>query len=453
MRLLFPKSASLALRLAWVFSLSIAIVAGLYIAVQTLLAHRFADHITQQSLMGQTHDIADAIKTDGQGHVTVQLGGADGELFDAFFANLKYRVLSGSGQVLASSDQDLRSLLPDVPPAQQDGYYMRTTLSGMPFQVAAVLHQVEGRDFLIQVGRSDRFSQLAQEAIVPAMTEAVGIMAVLCIVVLAILTYMGLRSVLQPIRRVSQAAHAVSQHNLSTRLPVEPLPSEVRPLVNAFNEVLDRLELAFGAQQRFFANAAHELKTPIALLRGQMEALGDRVSPETLGDIDALGRTVNQLLHIAEVAGGRPLDKKSIDLSEMTGQVIKFLSWRAEKAEVSLLMMEQSAGARIDADAGELFVLLKNLIENAVEHSPRGGTVRICLGAESLSVEDEGAGIAEHLRTRIFERFWRAPDNTKPGSGLGLAICMEVAKAHGWELTCTFSELGGALFRVQFARS
>jgi signal transduction histidine kinase len=450
MRWRFLTTPSLALRLAWVFSLAIVLVAGFYLAVQAVVAHRFGDFITQQSLIGQTHDIAEAIHIDRNGQLSVRLQGQDAESFDAFFANLKYRVLAGDGQVLAASDGELRSLLPGMSTQQQDSFYRRTEVHGRAFHVAAVRHRIQGRDYWIQVGRSDRFAQLAQEAIVPAITEAVGIMATLSMLVLAVLSYWGVRSVLRPIRLASQAARTVGQNNLSARLPVEPLPTEIRPLVTAFNEVLDRLEVAFGAQQRFFANAAHELKTPLALLRGQLETQGERVAPETLSDIDALGRTVNQLLHVAEVTGGRPLDKQTVCLHDMTQQVTGFLSWRAQRADVSLQVVRSSPDVRIEADAGELFVLLKNLVENAVDHSPAGGTVCIRLSHQGLSVEDQGPGVAEHHRTQVFERFWRAPDNTRTGSGLGLAIGMEVARAHGWQLVCQSSSLGGALFGVRF---
>lgn len=450
MRWRFLKTPSLARRLTWVFSLAIAIVAALYLSVQALVANRFGDFITHQSLMGQTHDIAQAISINGKGELVVQLQPQDAENFDAFFANLKYRVLNGDGRVLASSDGDFNSLLPSVPLERQDGHHRRTEVNRAAFHVAAVRHRIQDQDLWIQVGRSDRFAKLAQEAIVPAIAEAVGIMAALAMAVLAVLSHWGVRSVLQPIRLASQAAHTVGQDNLSARIPVEPLPSEIRPLVTAFNEVLARLEAAFGAQQRFFANAAHELKTPIALLRGQLEAQHGRVDPQTLNDIDALGRTVNQLLHVAEVAGGRPLKKQHVPLEELTRQVNGFLSWRAQKAEVSLQTVLEAPDARVWADPGELFVLLKNLIENAVDHSPSGGIVRISLSHRGLCVEDQGKGIPEHQRTLVFERFWRAPDNAKPGSGLGLAICMEVARAHGWRLWCKPSVLGGACFQLDF---
>jgi len=126
------------------------------------------------------------------------------------------------------------------------------------------------------------------------------------------------------------------------------------------------------------------------------------------------------------------------------------LSWRAQCAEVSLQIVLAPPDAPVLADAGELLVLLKNLIENAVDHSPQGGIVRIRLTPAGICVEDQGKGVAEDQRTQVFERFWRAPDNTKPGSGLGLAICMEVARSHGWRLVCRPSALGGALFQLYF---
>lgn len=447
----FLKAPSLALRLTLVFSLAIAIVAGLYLLVQAFLVHRFGDFITQQSLKGQTHDIAEVIAIDSNGRLTVRLQGQDIESFDAFFANLKYRVVSRDGEVLATSDGDFGSLLPGISMDQQDGRYMRTTINGTAFHVASVRHRVQGQDYWVQVGRSDRFAQLAQEAIAPAIAEAVGIMAALAIGVLAVLSYWGVRSVLRPIRLASQAAQTVGQNSLSARIPVDPLPAEIRPLVIAFNEVLARMEVAFSAQQRFFANAAHELKTPIALLRGQLELHVDHLPPHTLDDVDALGRTVNQLLHVAEVTGGRPLKKQLVSLDEVTRQVSGFLSWRAQKAEVSLQIVRESLDLRVMADSAELFVLLKNLVENAVDHSPNGGTVRIRLARTGICVEDESQGVAEDQRSQVFERFWRAADNKKPGSGLGLAICMEVARAHGWQLRCEQSELGGALFELDFA--
>lgn len=452
MRWSFPRTPSLALRLSIAFALSIFIVAGAYLAVQMVLAQRFASFITEQSLKGQTHDIAEAIDAGSpDGSVVVRLGGVDAYGFDAFFANLKYRVLTEDGRVVASSDDRLESMMPTIPVERQDGFYLPTLIDGVRFHVAAVRHSVNGRDFLIQVGRSDRFAELAQEAIVPAVNEAVGIIVAISIVVLSILSFLGIRSVLRPIRIASETAKTVGQANLSARLPAEDLPSEIRPLIAAFNDALARLEVAFASQQRFFANAAHELKTPIALLRGQLEGAAGTIPALALRDVDCIARTVNQLLHIAEVSGGRPLDKRPTAVDEIARQVVGFLSWRAERAGVSLHIVCEQAGADILSDQGELFVLLKNLVENAVDFSPAGGTVCIRVGSDRIAVEDQGHGVPEDQREKVFERFWRGSQGDRPGSGLGLAICLEVATAHRWQIRCAEAESGGARFEVIFA--
>jgi two-component system sensor histidine kinase TctE len=452
MRWSFPRTPSLALRLSIAFALSILIVAAAYLSVQVVLVQRFASFITEQSLKGQTHDIAEAIDTGSpDGSVVVRLGGVEAYGFDAFFANLKYRVLTEDGQVVASSESRLDSLMPTIPVERQDGFYLPTLIDGVRFHVAAVRHSVDGRPFLVQVGRSDRFAELAQEAIVPAINEAVGVIVAISIVVLSLLSFLGIRSVLRPIRIASETAKTVGQANLSARLPAEDLPSEIRPLIAAFNDVLARLEVAFSSQQRFFANAAHELKTPLALLRGQLEHAEGAIPPAALRDVDSIARTVSQLLHIAEVSGGRSLDKRPTAVDEVARQVVGFLSWRAERAGVSLHIVCERAGVEVLSDQGELFVLLKNLVENAVDFSPEGGTVCVSVGVDRLAVEDQGRGVPEELREKVFERFWRGSQGDRPGSGLGLAICLEVATAHGWQIRCAEAASGGARFEVIFA--
>lgn len=451
MRWRFPRTPSLALRLSIAFALSTAIVAATYLSVQTVLAKRFAGFITEQSLKGQTNDIAEAIEIDpADGTVVVRLSDINAYGFDAFFANLKYRILSEDGRVVASSDARLDSLLPDVPPARQDGFYVPTLVDGVGFHVAAVRHLVGERAFLIQVARSDRFAELAQEAIVPAVNEAVGIMVGISIPVLSLLSFLAIRSVLRPIRSASDAAKSVGQTNLSARLPSEDVPSEIRPLIVAFNDVLARLEVAFTSQQRFFANAAHELKTPIALLRGQLEGAAETAPAAALRDVDSIARTVGQLLHIAEVSGGRALDRRPLAVDEVARQVVGFLSWRAEQAGVGLHIVCEQSKTDVLADEGELSVLIKNLVENAVDFSPEGGTVCIRVGATRLAVEDQGPGVPEDEREKVFERFWRGSQTQRPGSGLGLAICLEVATAHGWQIRCVEAASGGARFEVTF---
>lgn len=452
MRWRVPRTFSLALRLSIAHGLSVIIVAVAYMSIQTMLSQRSGGYITERSLKGQAHDIAESIEVDASdGSVVVRLDGSDSQVFDAFFANLKYRVLNEEGRVVASSDARLNSLLRTVPIERQDDLYLQTEIDGVPFHVATVRRSVGALTFLIQVGRSDRFAELAREAIAPAIKDAVSTVALMSIPVLCILSFLTVRSVLRPVRTASEAAKSVGQSNLSARLPTEDAPTEIRPLISAFNDLLARLEIAFASQQRFFINAAHELKTPIALLRSQIEGAVDLAPKTALRDIDAITRIVGQLLHISEVSGGRSLDKRPTAVEEVARKVVAFLSWRAERAGVSLHVVCDNAGVEVPCDQGELFVLLKNLVENAIDFSPDGSTICIEVCADRFSVEDQGAGVPEEEREKVFERFWRGARSERPGSGLGLAICLEVALAHGWRIGCTRGKSGGARFEVALA--
>ncbi len=142
----FPQTFSLALRLSIAFALSVAIVAVAYLSIQAILVQRFASFITESSLKGQTNDIAEAIEVDPvDGTVAVRLARANAEVFDAFFANLKYRVLDKNGRVVAASDDRRDSLMPAIPVERQDGFYLQTEIDGVRFHVAAVEHPIGER--------------------------------------------------------------------------------------------------------------------------------------------------------------------------------------------------------------------------------------------------------------------------------------------------------------------
>ncbi|MFM8770316.1 MAG: sensor histidine kinase, partial [Rubrivivax sp.] len=265
---------------------------------------------------------------------------------------------------------------------------------------------------------------------------------------------LAVRSVLRPIRRAELAARSVGGRNLAARLPEDPMPSEIRPLVQAFNGVLQRLERSFQEQERFIANAAHELKTPLALARARVEAglasAEDRA--RLLQELDTMGRQVQQLLQLAQVADPQAMRRGSLRPTEVAREVLDHLAFKAHRSDVTLHLEEPAQDVLIDADAGAFFVLLKNLIENAIDFSPPGSHVKVLLSGTGVSVEDRGPGIPLELRSQVFERFWRAPGQDRTGSGLGLALVSEIALAHGWTVSCEEAPGGGALFTVRWGR-
>lgn len=442
------------MRLALGFTLAFASTALLVVGVQALLAERFGHLVTRMSMEGQTEDIFDGFTFDREQRVIgVKLEPGDAAGFDDFFANLKFRVLDETGQVVASNEPDRRSLLAGRSLQEQVSFFGVVRLDGKDFFVGAWQRVVHGRPYVLQLARSDRFELLAREALTPAVTDTVLLLGTLSALIFALASWLAVRSVLRPIRVVEAAARGVGGRNLAARLPEGQMPAEIRPLVQAFNGVLVRLERSFQEQERFIANAAHELKTPLALARARVEAGLDSAADRdrVLHDLDAMGRQVQQLLQLAQVADPRAMRRGLVPPFDVAREVLDHLAFKADRADITLRLQEPAEALLIDADAGALFVLLKNLVENALDFSPPGGDVVVRLDSEGLSVEDGGPGVPAECREQVFERFWRAPGQTRPGSGLGLALVRDIALAHGWTVTCGEAPSGGASFRVRWS--
>ncbi|MCA3250760.1 MAG: sensor histidine kinase [Pseudomonadota bacterium] len=441
------------MRLALGFAVAFASMALLVAGVQTMLADRFGHLATRMSMEGQTEDIFDGFVLDAERRVVdVNLPPGERVGFDDFFANLKFRVLDGTGQVVASSEPDRRSLLPDRGFGEQPGFFGVVTFDGRDFFVGAWQREIQGRPYVLQLARSDRFELLAREAVTPAITDTVVLLGALSALIFALAGALAVRSVLRPIRAAEAAARSVGGRNLAARLPEDGMPAEIRPLVHAFNGVLQRLEQSFQEQERFIANAAHELKTPLALARARVEAgLDDeRDRARLLQDLDTMGRQVQQLLQLAQVADPQAMRLGLVRPLDVARAVLDHLAFKAQRADITLHLQEPEVDVQVEADAGALFVLLKNLVENALDFSPPGSDVRVRLDDAGVAVEDHGPGVPPEYRAQVFERFWRAPGQTRTGSGLGLALVREIVVAHGWSVECGAAPGGGASFRVRW---
>jgi len=221
------------------------------------------------------------------------------------------------------------------------------------------------------------------------------------------------------------------------------VPTEIAPLVESFNRVLDRLEQGYRTQQAFLASAAHELKTPLALIRAQIELMeGGEDRRALLNDVQHMTRQVQQLLQLAETSERYNYHFTEVDVAEVAREAVAYLQRMADSGAVSLQAPGHSVSVPWLADRSALFTLLKNLLENAIQHAPPGTSVRVAVGANALTVRDQGPGVSEVDRARMFTRFWRSAARRDHGAGLGLAICQEIAQAHGWTLSVHPAEPG-----------
>ena len=310
----------------------------------------------------------------------------------------------------------------------------------------------DGRVWYVQFAVSKRFLHLAYEAFVLPFTVAgVTLFSLVLLLVFGPCVYFALRYALKPVRVISDAAAEISPRSLHARLPTQGVPREISPLVDGFNRVLERVEQGYRVQQEFLATAAHELKTPLSLVRAQVELSPQSTEREVLlGDIEHMSRQVQQLLHLAEASEVQNYRPTAVDMHEAVRQTADFLQRMADAAGVRFELPQQDAKVLWMADRGALFTLLKNLLENAIQHAPPGTVVRAEVDATSVTIRDWGPGVPHDQLANIFARFWRGPHRRDQGAGLGMAICQEIAQAHGWTLTASRGQPG---LRVVLASS
>ena len=229
------------------------------------------------------------------------------------------------------------------------------------------------------------------------------------------------------------------------------MPAEIVPLVHAVNEALDRLEAGYRAQREFTADMAHELRTPLAIMRARVDSLEDAAMRQSLqNDIVNMTRTVNQVLDIAELEAFVVDGGSKADLQAVCADAVAFMAPLAVNDGKTIALTGAETPVWVRGHAEALFRAVRNLIENAIRHSPTGGTVEVDVAADgTVLVLDEGPGVPLSERETIFKRFWRR-DRSRPESrGLGLAIVTRVAAAHDGTITVEDRPQGGSVFTLR----
>jgi signal transduction histidine kinase len=230
------------------------------------------------------------------------------------------------------------------------------------------------------------------------------------------------------------------------------VPREILPLVGAVNSALDRLDEGLRRQREFNANAAHQLRTPLAVLAANIDTMRDAAAAARLRyDVDLMSRIVTQLLLVAKLETlNVPLDEQ-VDLRQVAHDVAENLGALAISTGKTMEIDEPAAPVVIRGNRFAVTVALGNLIENALSHTPAGGLVRVAVtSAPALEVSDSGPGIPADMREKVFERFWKG-ENSKEGAGLGLSIVHRVMTALHGSVSVTDAPEGGARFTLSFA--
>ncbi len=430
----------LSLRLATLFVL-------MFVAGMVMLSTRYrADSVElhAERLGNAIRAVAAGLAKDAGGTVSLKL--PDGlDIQD-------YVVRSPDGRVLAASSPAAATRLAPPPADWQQGIFTDIGLGGgglvrstgfsrLRTPVGLAVIQVSDVRSDVDVSRRGMLDTLTGN-VLPIMLPLMA--AVLIIGVLTI------RDSLAPMQQLARRAAGISPTATDVRLPAAGLPPELKPMVVAINGALERLDEGFRMQREFTADAAHELRTPLAILATHLDSLENRqVAAALRADVERMGRLVNQLLSVATLEALAVAPDEIADLQAAAVAVAGSLAPLALKRGRSLAVTGTTDPVAVRGNAESLRQALRNLIENALQHTPAGTEVEIEVTTEpAVHVSDRGPGVPPELRNRVVQRFWRADRRKGEGSGLGLAIVSRILAAHGGRLAVEDALGGGARFSL-----
>ena len=408
-----------------------------------------ADIAYDRSLLSSTRALAERVSVrDGKVVADVPYVALDSFETDTL-GRIYYKVTGLKGETVSGFD-DLPAVPANVP--RSDLYpalvrFYHAQYNGEPVRIAALLQPVFDDSMrgiaLIQVGETlDARRALSRRILLNTLLRQA-----LLVLAVATLVWFAVRLVLRPLMDLK---HAVETRALSDLSDVDPdlVHREVRPLVLAMNGAMTRMQDLLASQRRFIADASHQLRTPLAVLKTQAELALREDDPAAMreivrsvaGTLDSAIHLANRLLTLARIEhGGGKLESRPVPLTAVAGQVGLELALPAVQKGIDLALdVEDGQDVTVEGDALLLHELVANLVDNAIRYTPAGGSVQVRLGRDAkgvlLEVLDSGPGIAPEQHDKVFTPFYRVQDTLEAnpgGTGLGLAIVRDIAAMHG----------------------
>ena len=447
--------------------------AGLLALLLTLLGgfiyftlHRYLENNLQETLTKEAQTISQAllskVNETGDYYVVQEIE----EHFAPRTTNHFLRVTRADGSVLYQSGEPenkrfdpsrIRAAQLDTP----SSWTVDTMATGRRVYVYSTTYaNTQGKRFSVQAGASDCQINVA----LTNLLASLAIVLPLIVVVSIVGGYLLMRRSLQPLHEIATIAGKITSRNLNERLPEVHTGDDIEQLTVSLNRMMSRLEESFQHVQRFSADVAHEVRTPLAILQAELEGLleSSELTPESrtaassaLEEGIRLSRIAEQLLEMTRLETGEMLSAAiRFDLAEMTRSTVEQMRLLSDEKEIRLCFVGTQA-VPVVGDPVRLRQVVVNLIDNAVKYTPAGGTISVSSRIEHdkaiLEVTDSGVGIPQEAIPHLFERFYRV-DGTRSrqlgGTGLGLAIVKSICTAFGGTVTVQ-SVLGtGTTFRV-----
>lgn len=446
---------SLQRRLAWRLGIVLTVAMLTLSGVVTHFAWTALDDVDDASLQVQMEQILGSVAVFGGGtrlDLPAPLAQAYRESGDAFL----YALLDAEGRVLQSSSvkaQSLTQLMPAHLLQQADAVFLLPDSTRQETPYLAMLSLVPGGNgHRLLVAQQQFNDDVLIDTLVTEFFEHIGWTLPFIILAALAISLWTIRSSLKPVMALSLQAARINPQTANVRLPDRDVPTEILPLVLAMNSALDRLEKGFELQRQFTANAAHELRTPLALLTARLGEMEESESVRGLSeDINRMNRLVGQLLRVSRLDAADVTVDQPVDLNVVAADVVTLLAPLAIDRHRSVALAQRAERpVMVRGSATALEDAVRNLVENGLAHTPPGTEVSVAVSADgSISVRDQGPGVPPEAQTQIFNRFWRGKGGRSEGAGLGLAIVREIAAAHSGSIEVDNAASGGAIFTLR----
>ncbi|WOH84632.1 ATP-binding protein [Bradyrhizobium sp. BEA-2-5] len=427
---------SLTSRIVFLHIVAVAVAAIFLPLLLLWLLNSEINQLHREAMRDQAADLGQNLSVDAAGKVQLNLPDSLKGLYSDAYGRYRYDIYDADGHLLFSSHREA----PRLP------------VSANRISGASVTKLLGGKTVRIQVAEDLAHRDVIIDDIVSNFFRRVGWITIPILLVLLATDIIIFRRAIAPLWRASEEASNIGPARTDIRLPTAQIPREIMPLVTAVNQALDRLEGGFRVQRQFTADAAHQLRTPLAILRTRIETLDAAKGTRELHvDIEAMSRLVAQLLEIAELDTlvldpGETTDLRAV-CAEVVGSIAPFAI--AQHKDIALRGTDNPVQVRGNAEMLQRAIF--NLAENAIKYTAERTSVDVEVHDNgSVQVRDCGPGIAPAEQGLIFQRFWRADRRRSDGAGLGLSIVRGVVDDHDATVRVENLPSGGAQFTLRF---
>jgi len=404
------------------------------------------DTLRDRGLHSQAKDIEHHLSLDKNNQLILDLPFSLQKEYKNAHGQYVYLILSEQGDVLFSSGNHTQALNTD--------FLEMFETADQQMYGATLTKILNHKTYYIQVAQNEKHSDVLVDTLFEEMFKETILYLLMFIFSLLGIITITIRGSLKPILRVSEEAKAITPQTTNIRLSKIKLPAEILPLVTGINSALERLEKGFEQQQEFTANAAHQLRTPLAVLQAHIDNSKDTELAKKLSpDIKRMTRMVSQLLKSAQLENLDASLMDEVDLHTVAVDIASLLAPLGLKQDKFIEVIGTEAN-HINANKETLYHAIQNLVENALQHTRIQTTVYIDVSKpHQILIKDSGSGISDKDKKSIFKRFWRAPQQSnKTGAGLGLSIVKTIIKQHHGKILVSDAPNGGAIFILRFPK-